>query len=135
MTFLGLQLDIKPEIREVFTALDDEAYVENELDDDFFQAINADEIPAGSMPRSVDVILRHAAVDRAKAGDKCTFVGSLIVVPDFGQLYKHGSVSTSNSGGAGAGGVRCVESDATTVPSPTFVRTCACCVLRVACGV
>jgi DNA replication licensing factor MCM6 len=65
---------------------------------------NADEIPAGSMPRSVDVILRHAAVDRAKAGDKCTFVGSLIVVPDFGQLYKHGSVSTSNSGGAGAGG-------------------------------
>jgi len=64
---------------------------------------NADEIPAGSMPRSVDVILRHAAVDRAKAGDKCTFVGTLIVVPDFGQLYKHGSVSTSNSGGGGGG--------------------------------
>jgi DNA replication licensing factor MCM6 len=68
---------------------------------------NADEIPAGSMPRSVDVILRHAAVDRAKAGDKCTFVGTLIVVPDFGQLYKHGSVSTSNSsGGGGQGGRR-----------------------------
>lgn len=46
ITFIGLQLDIKPEIREVFTALDDEAYVENELDDDFFQAINADEVPA-----------------------------------------------------------------------------------------
>jgi hypothetical protein len=34
---------------------------------------------AGSMPRSVDVILRHAAVDRAKAGDKCTFNGVFAV--------------------------------------------------------
>ena len=66
---------------------------------------NADEIPAGSMPRSVDVILRHAAVDRAKAGDKCTFVGSFIVVPDVGQLYRHGAVATRNRGpGAGRGG-------------------------------
>ena len=66
---------------------------------------NADEIPAGSMPRSVDVILRHAAVDRAKAGDKCTFVGCFIVVPDVGQLYKQGAVATSNRGpGRGRGG-------------------------------
>jgi DNA replication licensing factor MCM6 len=35
---------------------------------------NADEIPAGSLPRTVTVILRHGVVDRAKAGDKCLFV-------------------------------------------------------------
>ena len=50
---------------------------------------NADEIPPGSMPRTVDVILRHAAVERAKPGDKCTFTGTFIVVPDISQLYRH----------------------------------------------
>lgn len=58
---------------------------------------NADEIPAGSMPRSVDVILRNSACDKAKPGDKCTFVGTLVVVPDVGQLYKQGSVQTAMS--------------------------------------
>jgi DNA replication licensing factor MCM6 len=48
------------------------------------------------MPRSVDVILRHAAVDKAKAGDKCTFIGTLVVVPDVRQLYKAGVVPTSH---------------------------------------
>lgn len=31
---------------------------------------NADEIPPGSMPRSLDVVLRGEAVEKAKAGDK-----------------------------------------------------------------
>ncbi|CEH16397.1 dna unwinding-related protein [Ceraceosorus bombacis] len=47
---------------------------------------NANEIPTGSMPRSLDVILRGEIVERAKAGDKCTFTGSFIVVPDVSQL-------------------------------------------------
>lgn len=66
---------------------------------------NADEIPPGSMPRSVDVILRHGAVERAKAGDKCTFTGTLIVVPDVAQLMKTGKVPVSarRSGGDGKG--------------------------------
>ncbi|RYG45794.1 hypothetical protein EON67_10245, partial [archaeon] len=49
---------------------------------------NADEIPAGSMPRSVDVVLRHGAVEKAKAGDRVIFTGYLIVIPDITQLYK-----------------------------------------------
>ena len=57
--------------------------------------------PAGSMPRSVDVVLRHAAVEKAKAGDKCTFTGTLIVVPDVSQLYKAGQVPRSYQSGAG----------------------------------
>lgn len=47
---------------------------------------NANEIPTGSMPRSLDVILRSEIVERAKAGDKCIFTGSFIVVPDVSQL-------------------------------------------------
>ena len=51
---------------------------------------NADEIPSGAMPRSIDVILRNDIVERVKAGDKCLFTGSLIVVPDISQLSKPG---------------------------------------------
>mmetsp|Transcript_67534 Transcript_67534/g.201841 ORF Transcript_67534/g.201841 Transcript_67534/m.201841 type:complete len:630 (+) Transcript_67534:95-1984(+) len=51
---------------------------------------NASEIPAGSMPRTVDVILRGENVERAKAGDKCVFTGALIVVPDVAQLAAPG---------------------------------------------
>lgn len=56
---------------------------------------------AGSMPRSVDVILRHAAVEKAQAGDKCTFTGTLVVIPDISQLFKAGVVPRSFQGGAG----------------------------------
>lgn len=47
---------------------------------------NANEIPTGSMPRTLDVILRGEAVERAKPGDKCKFTGTEIVVPDVSQL-------------------------------------------------
>ncbi|PPQ71094.1 hypothetical protein CVT24_009845 [Panaeolus cyanescens] len=47
---------------------------------------NPSEIPTGSMPRSLDVILRSEMVERAKAGDKCVFTGTFIVVPDVSQL-------------------------------------------------
>lgn len=47
---------------------------------------NSSEIPTGSMPRTMDVILRGEMVDRAKAGEKCVFTGTLIVVPDVSQF-------------------------------------------------
>ncbi|KAF3938063.1 hypothetical protein ABW19_dt0203331 [Dactylella cylindrospora] len=47
---------------------------------------NSAEIPTGSMPRTLDVILRGEIVERAKAGEKCIFTGTLIVVPDVSQL-------------------------------------------------
>ena len=43
---------------------------------------NADEIPAGSMPRCIDIICRNEVVETAKAGDKVIFTGSVIVVPE-----------------------------------------------------
>lgn len=40
------------------------------------------QIPGGSLPRTLDVIVRANNVDRAKPGDKVTFTGSLVVCPD-----------------------------------------------------
>jgi DNA replication licensing factor MCM6 len=48
------------------------------------------DIPAGSMPRSIDVILRGENVDLPKPGDKASFVGKLVVVPDIMQMLKPG---------------------------------------------
>ncbi|KAH7101281.1 mis5 protein [Auriculariales sp. MPI-PUGE-AT-0066] len=78
---------------------------------------NANEIPTGSMPRSLDVILRGELVERAKAGDKCVFTGTFIVVPDVSQLGLPGVNSemmreAKGTGGAsaGAGGVTGLKS-------------------------
>jgi len=48
------------------------------------------DIPAGSMPRSLDVILRGEVVDLPKPGDKACFTGKLVVVPDIVQMLKPG---------------------------------------------
>ncbi|RDW69711.1 DNA helicase-1 [Coleophoma cylindrospora] len=60
---------------------------------------NSSEIPTGSMPRTIDVILRGEIVDRAKAGEKCIFTGALIVVPDVSQLSMPGEKRTMDRGG------------------------------------
>ncbi|KAJ0398200.1 hypothetical protein ATCC90586_005623 [Pythium insidiosum] len=69
---------------------------------------NSDEIPAGSMPRSIDVILRHENVEQAKAGDRVVFTGSLIVVPDVSKFVKAGgetavAMKAANRGRGGGG--------------------------------
>jgi DNA replication licensing factor MCM6 len=43
---------------------------------------NENEVPAGSMPRTIDVIVRDECTERCKPGDKVLITGSLIVVPD-----------------------------------------------------
>merc|ERR1719491_1438802 len=43
---------------------------------------NENEVPAGSMPRSMDVIVRDEICERCKPGDKVLVTGCLIVVPD-----------------------------------------------------
>ena len=39
---------------------------------------------------SLEVILRAEAVEMVQAGDKCDFIGTLIVVPDVSQLRTEG---------------------------------------------
>lgn len=64
------------------------------------------------MPRSLDVILRSELVERAKAGDKCVFTGTFIVVPDVSQLGLPGGnkaelmreANKGNANGTGAVG-------------------------------
>ncbi|EOO03825.1 putative dna replication licensing factor mcm6 protein [Phaeoacremonium minimum UCRPA7] len=78
---------------------------------------NSSEIPTGSMPRTMDVILRGEIVDRAKAGEKCIFTGALIVVPDVSQLGLPGKSVTAirddrnaprggDAGGTGVSGLK-----------------------------
>ncbi|CAH1241886.1 MCM6 [Branchiostoma lanceolatum] len=62
------------------------------------------ELPRGSIPRSVEIILRAEAVEMAQAGDKCDFTGTLIVVPDVSQLTTPGArAETGTRVKAGAG--------------------------------
>lgn len=73
---------------------------------------NSNQIPPGSMPRSMDIILRNEMVEKAKAGDKCVFVGSLVVLPDgsalarAGETAKAGRTRPSDAAAGGGGGVR-----------------------------
>ena len=67
------------------------------------------------MPRSLDVILRSELVERAKAGDKCVFTGTFIIVPDVSQLglpwgnkvelMREASIGNPGTGREGGGGV------------------------------
>ncbi|KAK2747554.1 MCM DNA helicase complex subunit mcm6 [Myotisia sp. PD_48] len=64
------------------------------------------EIPTGSMPRTMDVILRGEMVDRAKAGERCIFTGTLVVIPDISQtglpgIRPEASKDYGNSRGGG----------------------------------
>ncbi|KAH8705439.1 MCM2/3/5 family-domain-containing protein [Talaromyces proteolyticus] len=75
------------------------------------------EIPTGSMPRTMDIIVRGEMVDRAKAGEKCIFTGTLIVVPDVSQLGLPGVRPEANrdngafrGGDIGGGGVSGLKS-------------------------
>ncbi|KAF7562777.1 hypothetical protein G7046_g1353 [Stylonectria norvegica] len=78
---------------------------------------NSSEIPTGSMPRTMDVIMRGEIVDRAKAGEKCIFTGALIVVPDVSQMGLPGLRPTAirddrnvprgaDAGGSGISGLK-----------------------------
>eukprot|EP00824_Muranothrix_gubernata_P004390 TRINITY_DN1556_c1_g1_i1.p1 TRINITY_DN1556_c1_g1~~TRINITY_DN1556_c1_g1_i1.p1 ORF type:complete len:831 (+),score=204.27 TRINITY_DN1556_c1_g1_i1:41-2494(+) len=61
---------------------------------------NSNEIPPGSLPRTIDVVLRHEQVEKAKAGDKVVFTGVLIVQPDVAQLTTTGERAQVVSRGA-----------------------------------
>jgi DNA replication licensing factor MCM6 len=65
------------------------------------------ELPRGSMPRSLDIIIRGAdQVECVQAGDRCDFIGALVVIPDVAQMLaaNAGLVRTETSKGTqGAG--------------------------------
>lgn len=78
---------------------------------------NSSEIPTGSMPRTMDVILRGEMVDRAKAGEKCIFTGTPIVIPDVSQFRvpgvrpqamrdNQGASRGNDVGGSGVSGLK-----------------------------
>ncbi|KAJ1729485.1 MCM DNA helicase complex subunit mcm6 [Coemansia biformis] len=74
---------------------------------------NSTEIPSGSMPRTLDVIVRGDLVERVKPGDRAQFTGALIALPDVAQLAGPGQMAVSqrdssqqNRGEGGVSGVK-----------------------------
>merc|ERR1719409_862034 len=70
------------------------------------------EVPAGSMPRSIDVIVRDEITERCKPGDKVLVTGCLIVVPEVPSLMSPSELkqqvrrslnTRTDSSGAGEG--------------------------------
>lgn len=55
-------------------------------------------MPAGSLPRTMDVIMRNTQVETAKAGDKMLFSGTLVVVPDVGAMGTNSQVAVKSGG-------------------------------------
>lgn len=55
------------------------------------------ELPRGCIPRSLEVILRNECVERTQAGDRCEFIGTLIVVPDVTKLATTGVRAETSS--------------------------------------
>ncbi|CDW55696.1 zygotic DNA replication licensing factor mcm6 B [Trichuris trichiura] len=53
------------------------------------------ELPRGSVPRSIDVIIRGECVERCQPGDRFRFTGALIAIPDVGQLSAPGVPATN----------------------------------------
>ncbi|PIA13317.1 MCM-domain-containing protein, partial [Coemansia reversa NRRL 1564] len=75
---------------------------------------HAAEIPPGSMPRTLDVVVRGDLVERVKPGDRALFTGALVALPDVSQLAGPGQTAEAqrDSGraqGGGGGGVTGVQ--------------------------
>jgi DNA replication licensing factor MCM6 len=71
------------------------------------------ELPRGSIPRSLEIVLRAEAVERAQPGDRVDFIGTLIVVPDVGSLQLPGARAErggKHKGGEGSEGLRGLKS-------------------------
>ncbi|PAV82377.1 hypothetical protein WR25_18445 [Diploscapter pachys] len=73
------------------------------------------ELPRGSIPRTLDVIVRGELVESVQPGDKCDIVGTLIVIPDVSQLSTPGlraepsnqtKGKTKDSGTGGVSGLK-----------------------------
>lgn len=61
----------------------------------------SDEVPAGSLPRTMEVILRNDIVEHARAGDETNFTGTLLVVPDVAAISAPGDKVQTRPGQGG----------------------------------
>ena len=61
------------------------------------------QVPAGSLPRTMEVVFRNDIVEQARAGDKLVFSGSLVVVPDVSVITAPGQRSLLKGAGVRPG--------------------------------
>lgn len=69
------------------------------------------ELPRGCIPRSFDVIIRGTdQVESIQPGDQCDFTGTLIAIPDVGQMMSgiFGTVSSELASESGVTGIRSI---------------------------
>lgn len=57
------------------------------------------QVPAGSLPRTIEVIFRNDTVEQARAGDKLVFAGCMVVVPDVAAITAPGQRSQVKGAG------------------------------------
>ena len=50
---------------------------------------NPADVPSGSMPRTIEVILRNELCETAKPGDRCIFVGTPVAIPETARRAGH----------------------------------------------
>lgn len=66
-----------------------------------------DDLPRGSIPRNIDVILRGGdMVECVQPGDRAEFTGCLITVPDIAQMITGGAGLVKSDSGATGDGIR-----------------------------
>ena len=95
---------------------------------------NPDEVPAGSLPRTMDVILRNDLVETVRPGDKAVFTGCLVVVPDVAALTAPGERLKSRQSGVERGTASEGITGLTHGPARTGVRELTYRLAFIACG-
>lgn len=79
-------------------------------------------MPAGSLPRTMEVIFRNDIVEQARAGDKLVFSGSLVVVPDVSVITAPGQRSLLKGAGEPSP-VNCTARPDAKAALPSLLRT------------
>jgi DNA replication licensing factor MCM6 len=95
---------------------------------------NPDEVPAGSLPRTMDVVMRNDQVESVRPGDKAVFTGMLVVVPDVAALTAPGERLQSKLAGVERAGPSEGVSGLTSGPARTGARELTYRLAFIACG-
>lgn len=95
---------------------------------------NPDEVPAGSLPRTMEVILRNDQVESVRPGDKAVFTGMLVVVPDVAALTAPGERVQSKMGSSDRGGMSEGVTGLNKGPARTGCRELTYRLVFIACG-
>jgi DNA replication licensing factor MCM6 len=70
---------------------------------------NPGEVPSGSMPRTIELILRHDNVETTKPGDRAIFIGTPVAVPETARRHPGESITLQRPAGFEVDGVAGIQ--------------------------